>query len=176
LPAALSFGRARSVDSSDGFNNDILRCINKACAKSVDTWTISSGDIQTQPGASDAPHSAARVHERRRGTMGKKRSAVGVIAGDAAKQSACDSENVRRIEKLPREVGVLLIAAGLGGILLPGPIGSPFLIMGGIALWPRAFRGVERAFERRFPRAYRQGMRQVTRFLDDLERRYPLTQ
>ena len=26
---------------------------------------------------------------------------------------------------LPREVGILLIAAGIGGILLPGPIGTP---------------------------------------------------
>ena len=40
------------------------------------------------------------------------------------------------IEKLPTEVGILLIVAGLGGILLPGPVGAPFLILGGLSLFP----------------------------------------
>lgn len=89
---------------------------------------------------------------------------------------ADDVEQVHRIEKLPKEVGVLLIVAGIGGMLLPGPVGSPMLVLGCVVLWPRAFRGLEDSFARRFPKLHHQSLRQMTRFLDDLERRYPLHQ
>jgi hypothetical protein len=84
-----------------------------------------------------------------------------------------DAEQARRIEGMPKEVGVLLVMVGLAGLVLPGPFGTPFILMGGVALWPRAFRGVDGAFERRFPKAHDQAARVVIRFLDDLERRYP---
>jgi hypothetical protein len=87
--------------------------------------------------------------------------------------AADDAEQVRRIEKLPKEVGVLMVVVGVGGILLPGPVGTPFLLLGGVILWPRAFRGVEDWFAKRFPKVHHQGMRQIVRFLKDLERRYP---
>lgn len=85
-----------------------------------------------------------------------------------------DVRQVHRIEKLPKEVGVLLIVAGVGGILLPGPVGSPFVILGGVILWPRAFHRVEACFLKRFPRLHHQSVRQIGRFLQDLDRRYPL--
>jgi hypothetical protein len=84
-----------------------------------------------------------------------------------------DTEQVQRIGAMPREVGVLLIVAGIGGILLPGPVGTPFLVLGGVVLWPRAFRRLEGLLERRFPRLHHQSMLQIMRFIDDLERRYP---
>ncbi len=78
-----------------------------------------------------------------------------------------------RLKKLPPEVGVLLIVVGVTGILLPGPVGSPFLVAGGIALWPTAFRKTEDWLERTAPGLYDEGIRQMERFLADLERRYP---
>ena len=84
------------------------------------------------------------------------------------------NEPSRRLHEAPKEVGVLLVIAGLGGILLPGPIGTPILILGGVILWPRAFRGLDAFLERRFPKIHRQGVQQVVRLLDDLDRRYPL--
>jgi len=78
-----------------------------------------------------------------------------------------------RLEKLPPEIGVLLIVIGSAGIMLPGPVGSPFLIAGGIALWPSAFRKVEDWFQKVSPTLYDEGIRQLERFLADLERRYP---
>jgi len=78
-----------------------------------------------------------------------------------------------RLEKLPPEIGVLLFVIGTAGILLPGPVGSPFLIAGGVALWPSAFRKAEDWLERVSPRLYDEGIRQLERFLADLERRYP---
>jgi uncharacterized membrane protein YbaN (DUF454 family) len=75
---------------------------------------------------------------------------------------------------MPREIGVLLVVAGIGGVLLPGPIGTPFLILGGVILWPGAFERTETYLKKRFPRMHRHGMRQINRFLVDLDRRFPL--
>jgi hypothetical protein len=80
---------------------------------------------------------------------------------------------VHRLEKLPPEIGVLLIVLGMAGVLLPGPVGSPFLVAGGVALWPSAFRKVEDWLQRMSPRLFDEGIRQLERFLADLERRYP---
>jgi hypothetical protein len=87
---------------------------------------------------------------------------------------ATDAEEIQRIRALPKEVGVLLMVAGIGGILLPGPVGTPFLIVGGVILWPKAFERVELFFEKRFPKMHHHSVRQIKRFLDDLDRRYPL--
>jgi hypothetical protein len=78
-----------------------------------------------------------------------------------------------RLQKLPPEIGVLLIVIGTAGVLLPGPVGSPFLVAGGLALWPSGFRGVERWFMGVAPRMYDTGSRQIEQFLSDLERRFP---
>ncbi len=74
---------------------------------------------------------------------------------------------------IPKELAILFVVAGVGGVLLPGPIGTPFLIIGAVALWPRALEAADRGIRERFPRAHRVGVRQVKRFVADLERRYP---
>ena len=84
-------------------------------------------------------------------------------------------EEIRRVRAIPPEVGILLIVSGIGGILLPGPVGTPFLILGCITLWPRAFRQTGKYFEKRFPKMHSHGVKQINRFLDDLEERYPLS-
>jgi len=66
-----------------------------------------------------------------------------------------------------------LVVAGIGGLLLPGPVGTPFLILGGVTLWPAAFRRVEACLEKRLPRLHHMGMIQIRRFMADLDRRYP---
>jgi hypothetical protein len=82
-------------------------------------------------------------------------------------------ENPHRLDKLPPEIGALLIVVGVAGILLPGPVGSPFLVAGGLALWPSGFQKLEDWMQRMSPRLYDEGMRQLERYLADLERRYP---
>jgi hypothetical protein len=89
-----------------------------------------------------------------------------------------NSENVdvvRRVRRMPTEVGVLLIVSGIGGILLPGPVGTPFLILGCLMLWPKAFQHTGKCFEKRFPTMHRHGVAQINRYLDDLEKRYPVS-
>jgi hypothetical protein len=85
------------------------------------------------------------------------------------------SHVVRRVRAMPTEVGVLLIVSGIGGILLPGPVGTPFLILGCLMLWPKAFQHTEKCFEKRFPKMHHHGVTQINRYLDDLEKRYPLS-
>ncbi len=80
---------------------------------------------------------------------------------------------VLRLEELPKELGVLLASVGVLGFVLPGVAGTPALIAGGLVLWPKTFSKVEGWFSNRFPSAHRASMRQVGRFLDDLDQRYP---
>jgi hypothetical protein len=79
----------------------------------------------------------------------------------------------RRIEELPRDLGFMLVSVGALGFVLPGMFGAPAFIAGGLVLWPRSFRGLENWLRRRNPALYDQGMKQISRYLDDLERRYP---
>lgn len=94
---------------------------------------------------------------------------------EPARSLEADEATIRRLEKLPPEVAVLLMVVGVFGILLPGPVGSPFLIAGGLALWPTSFRKMEDWLHRMSPRLYSEGIRQLERYLADLERRYPGT-
>jgi hypothetical protein len=75
-------------------------------------------------------------------------------------------------ETLPKELGVMLVSAGVIGFVLPGP-GTPALVAGGLILWPKGFGKVERWFQKRFPETHRKGVSHINRFLTDLERRYP---
>ena len=77
---------------------------------------------------------------------------------------------------MPKEVGVLLLAAGMiMGVLPPppGPFDLSVMLAGGVALWPRGLRATELSMRRHFPGAHRVGMNFLDRYLDDLERRYP---
>lgn len=93
----------------------------------------------------------------------------------AALMTPVDPEAPPELQDLPREVGVLLLALGVLGLILPGPIGTPALVAGGVVLWPGTFGRVSLWMERRYPRFTRAGNRQIRRFLTDLERRYPDT-
>jgi putative transmembrane protein PGPGW len=83
-----------------------------------------------------------------------------------------EQSELQRFKELPKEVGVMLVTAGIVGLILPGP-GTPALIAGGLALWPKAFGKLESWLERHHPVLHRQSMQQIDRFLSDLEKRYP---
>jgi hypothetical protein len=72
----------------------------------------------------------------------------------------------------PKDLGLMLVSAGVIGVVLPGP-GVPALVAGGLILWPEAFGRVERWVQKRFPDTHRKGIGHINRFLADLERRYP---
>ena len=78
----------------------------------------------------------------------------------------------RKIEDLPKEVGVMLVSVGVLGFVLPAVAGTP-ASSPGASFWPRTFGKLEQWVQRRYPMVYHEGMRQICRFLDDLERRFP---
>ena len=47
-------------------------------------------------------------------------------------------ELVPELRALPKEVGVMLLSAGVVGFVMPGP-GTPAIIAGGLVLWPEGF-------------------------------------
>ena len=91
-----------------------------------------------------------------------------VVRGAVA--PSIDGQSIRG---LPKELGILLLVGGVWGLLLPGPVGTPFLLLGGVILWPSAFHKVESCFEKRLPRVHAVGRAQINRFVADLEKRYP---
>jgi hypothetical protein len=87
-------------------------------------------------------------------------------SGKAAPLSAFHELTPVRVERLPKEAGWLLITAGVVGLVVPGVIGTPFLLAGAVVLTPGGSKLLSRW-------AGHSAMRQIGRFLDDLERRYP---
>ena len=88
---------------------------------------------------------------------------------------ATDNEAIdRKLAELPREVGVMLMTVGTLGFVLPGMVGMPALLAGGLVLWPKTFSKVETWFERRWPRLHQESTKQIGRYLTDLDRRYPI--
>lgn len=75
-------------------------------------------------------------------------------------------------DRLPVEVSLTIVCAGVVGLVLPGPFGAPLIVGGGLSLWPRAFRPIDRWVERRMPVAHSSGTKWLIRFRTDLERRY----
>ena len=93
----------------------------------------------------------------------------------AAPQPAENPERVfdERLARLPREIGVLLMTIGVLGLVLPGLVGTPAFLAGGLMLWPRGFRSINGWIGRRCPGIHGRSMEQLMRYLDDMERRYP---
>lgn len=100
----------------------------------------------------------------------------GTGCGSNQPADRADQEEEQYIEllgKLPPEIGTMLIAIGIAGILLPGPIGTPMLIAGALVYWPQTFAPIERALAKRCPGIHREGVIQIKRFISDLNRRFP---
>jgi hypothetical protein len=91
---------------------------------------------------------------------------AGPVSEPAHDQSAFHELTPVRAEQLPKEAGWLLITAGIVGLVVPGLLGTPFLLAGAVVLTPGGSKLLSRW-------AGHSATRQVGRFLDDLERRYP---
>ncbi|MBS1212752.1 MAG: hypothetical protein H6R26_1369, partial [Proteobacteria bacterium] len=96
-----------------------------------------------------------------------------VPASSAEAIDPSDDRVVDRVEHSNRGIGWVLITAGVVGMVVPGVLGTPFLILGGLALWPGNRKRVEHWRQGHSPKMFHGAMKQINRFLDDLERRYP---
>lgn len=86
---------------------------------------------------------------------------------------AQDAAILERIKSLPSSVGVTLMTAGLVGAVLPGSVGTPLVVAGGLVLAPNLFDKVDGLVKHRFPGLHHEGLKALARFLDDFERRFP---
>lgn len=92
---------------------------------------------------------------------------------EISQASANSAHDDPAIEKLPPEVATLLMLIGVLGIPLPGP-GIPFILAGGMSLWPKTFGPMDDRFRRTWPESHRKVRKVLNRFEQDLQRRYPL--
>ena len=96
------------------------------------------------------------------------------ISSDGTAQTGWgDDAALQRIEALPRDIGWLLIYVGVLGLVVPGVVGWPFLVVGGAILSPGGPKAFTRWAGRKPRRMVRMGITQMARLLDDLDRRYP---
>lgn len=91
----------------------------------------------------------------------------------ASETARSDTDLQASLHRLPVEVSLTIVGAGFVGLILPGPFGAPLIVGGGLSLWPKAFRPVDRWVRRRMPKAHASGMIWLERFQVDLEHRYP---
>jgi FAD/FMN-containing dehydrogenase len=95
------------------------------------------------------------------------------VAKAARNEPAASEETTLDLEHLPKEAGWALITAGVVGLAVPGILGTPFLLAGAFVVAPGGPKLLSRWVGRNPPRFVGFAMRQIGRFLDDLERRYP---
>ncbi len=97
---------------------------------------------------------------------------AGIKAGIRS-PSGTDRANFVDLEQLPRDVGWLLFGVGFAGFVAPGVFGLPFMVGGGMILWPKTTKQLFSLLGGGSPQTMNAGIKQVLRFLDDLEKRYP---
>ena len=134
---------------------------NVSPAESVARQESWGGDLTTDP-----TNSPAEVTDGEPAAGEEKSSGAG-------EQVNTVETTAERIKRLPSAVGLTLLGVGIVGVILPGPIGTPFLIAAGLALAPKTFGRLEVTLQRRWPKLHQTGMGFVIRFLDDFEKRYP---
>jgi hypothetical protein len=92
---------------------------------------------------------------------------------DVAEQAAADDRAIQRITNVPRDVGWMMIYVGVLGVILPGLPGIPFLVAGTAVLSPGGPQLLTRWARRRPKGVVHTSLKHISRWLDDLERRYP---
>jgi hypothetical protein len=119
--------------------------------------------------ATDTPDDVAAASQRVTGLAA--RAAHG--SDGATDGAAVDEQIILRIANVPRDVGWLMISVGVIGVVLPGIIGTPFLVAGVAVLAPGGPQLLIDWVRRNPKAAALVGVKQMGRWLDDLERRYP---
>ncbi|MFM7741291.1 MAG: hypothetical protein ACKO9H_17980 [Planctomycetota bacterium] len=75
-------------------------------------------------------------------------------------------------DRLPPEVAFMLLLIGIAAVPLPGP-GVPFIVAGGLVLWPQTFTPINHQIRMKYPAAHAKVFNVLKRFEADLNRRYP---
>lgn len=95
------------------------------------------------------------------------------VSDEDIRSGSSENAVVDRVKHLNRNMGWVLISAGMVGVILPGIIGTPFVILGSLVLWPGNQKLLDKWRRNHRSRFVDTALRQVDRYLDDIERRYP---
>ena len=106
---------------------------------------------------------------RRGPDASRARSVAEIMMEVKSAQSTSDEYSP---ERLPPEVAFMLLLIGVAAIPLPGP-GVPFIVAGGLVLWPKTFTPINNQMKTKYPAADASVFRVLKRFETDLNRRYP---
>jgi hypothetical protein len=93
--------------------------------------------------------------------------------GAATDGAAVDEQTLLRIANVPPDVAWMMVTVGILGVILPGLVGTPFLVTGIAVLAPGGPQLLTRWVRRNPNWVVLTGLKQMGRWLDDLERRYP---
>jgi len=116
----------------------------------------------------------SRLAAAARPAVARKGAPVALSEIPAAPEERPEAEPVLlRIDELPRDVGWILVYVGVLGVVLPGIIGFPFVLAGGAILLPGGPKLLTRWMGPNPPPMVHASMRQISRLVHDLERRYP---
>ena len=118
--------------------------------------------------ATDSTHDVILDPEGARGP-----AANGRQTGAPTDEAAEDDTAIQRLARLPRDVGWMMVSVGVLGVIVPGLPGAPFLIAGIAVLAPGGPRLLARWARHRPRGVMHAGVKQIGRWLDDMERRYP---
>jgi hypothetical protein len=133
----------------------------------------------SDPPDSDPPHSDSPDIDPSDDVTPTSKGAVGPATRNARKSdvaadgSAIDEETLARIVNAPRDVGWMMVTVGVLGVILPGIVGTPFLVAGIAVLVPDGPQRLTHWVRRNPNWVVHTGLKQMGRWLDDLERRYP---
>lgn len=84
-------------------------------------------------------------------------------------------ELAEKLAGLPRDLALALLSLGAVGLVIPGPVplGSSFVVLGTVVLWPSLLARTGGPLARRCPRIFRVLIGFADDLRTDLERRYP---
>jgi hypothetical protein len=117
---------------------------------------------------------AADVTANSQGPSGQSVNGADASPADATADDARkDQQTIERILNLPRDVGWMMMSVGVVGVILPGLPGTPFLLAAVAVLAPGGPQLLTRWAGRKPKGFVHAGLKQIGRWLDDLDRRYP---
>ena len=119
--------------------------------------------IRADPGEPDGPTGPGRpVPVRAQG-------------GVTSAEPPLHRELAEKLSGLPRDLAVALISLGVVGVAIPGPVplGSSFVVLGTVVLWPGLLVRTGGPLARRCPWVFRVLLDFTDHLRADLERRYP---
>ena len=101
--------------------------------------------------------------------------AAGSAGTERTSDPAADSGLTNVVQRLPKDIGIVLLVLGAVGVVIPGPIppGGSLILVGLFLTCPPLARRFDRWFKRRLPVLYNGLEQAVSRLEADLARRYP---